>query len=136
MSTQISCQFPGCNWETAHDSEAVAIALLTSHGDVHRHGNGGSGNRPKQPKVDHPELSQDVSDEDWETFNEEWLRFKRSWCTTSTTQGEITDQLLQCCELSLRRLLIKQDPAISTSSEADVLRSVREMAVIKIATSV
>ena len=100
MSTEISCQFPGCNWQIAHDSEAVAIALLVNHGDSHRHGNG-NGGKVKQPKVDRPELSQDISDEDWETFHEEWLRFKRSLYSPSTTQSEVTDQLLQCCQQSL-----------------------------------
>ena len=137
MSIKLSCQFTGCEWKIEHDSEAVAIALLTSHGNVHLHRLAGpTGSRSKQPKVDRPELAQDISDEDWETFEEEWRRFKRSWHTSSTTQLEVTDQLLECCEQNLRRLLVKQDPSISAQPEIDVLKAMREMAVIKIATSV
>ena len=136
MSTQLSCQFTGCDWTIEHNSEAVAIALLTSHGNVHIHGPGPTEARLKQPKVDRPELVQDISDEDWEAFEEEWRRFKRSWYTRSTSQVEVTDQLLQCCEQNLRRLLVKQDPEISSQPESDVLKAIREMAVIKIASSV
>ena len=135
-TTQLECQFTGCEWKVEHTSEAVAIALLTSHGNVHTHGRGPTDARMKQPKVDRPELLQDISDEDWETYEEEWRRFKRSWYTTSTTQMEVTDQLLQCCEQNLRRLLVKQDPEISSQPEHDVLKAIREMAVIKIAASV
>ena len=137
MSCKLSCQFTGCEWSIEHDSEAVAIALLTSHGNVHLRGPGVSTeSRSKQPKVDRPELIQDISDEDWETFEDEWRRFKRSWYSPSTTQLEVTDQLLECCEQNLRRLLVKQDPSISSQTEVDILKAMKEMAVIKIATSV
>ena len=135
MSITLKCQFTGCDWETTNSSEAVAIALLTSHGNVHIHAPAIE-SRSKQPKVDRPELVQDITDEDWESFSEDWRRFKRSWYTAATTQVEVTDQLLQCCEQNLRRLLVKQDPQISNSSENDVLLAMREMAVIKIAASV
>ena len=118
MSCKLSCQFTGCEWSIEHDSEAVAIALLTSHGNVHLSGPAVSTeSRSKQPKVDRPELIQDISDEDWETFEDEWRRFKRSWYSPSTTQLEVTDQLLECCEQNLRRLLVKQDPSISSQTE-------------------
>ena len=137
MAVKLSCQFTGCEWKIENDSEAVAIALLTSHGNVHLRGPARpTETRSKQPKVDRPELIQDISDEDWETFEEEWRRFKRSWHSSSTTQLEVTDQLLECCEQNLRRLLVKQDPIISSQPEIDVLKAMREMAVIKIVTSV
>ena len=76
--------------------------MLTSHNNVHT----GTGTTPrvaskqKVPKIERPELKQDINDEEWQTFEAEWRRLKRC---TEMAQGEITDQLFQCCDRSLGR---------------------------------
>ena len=91
-------------------SEAVAIAMLTSHNNnVHQGTTTRASTRQKVPKIDRPELKQDIDDEEWQSFEAEWRRFKRC---TQMSQGEVADQLFQCCEKSLSRLLLKEDSNI------------------------
>ena len=131
--TRINCQFNQCDYVAEHTSEAVAIAMLTSHNNVHQ----GSGLRvatkQKVPKIDRPELKQDIDDEEWQTFEAEWRRFKRC---TEMSQGETADQLFQCCEKSLSRLLLKEDLDIIEAGEDALMSAMKKMAVLHVATSV
>ena len=47
-----------------------------------------------------------------------------------------TDQLHQCCEASLRRLIIREQPDILSKDENTLLKSMKGLAVIKVANSV
>ena len=78
-----------------HPSEAVAIAMLTSHNNVHQQGTAQNPAKQRLPKIDHPELKQDVNDEEWQSFKMEWRRFKQC---TAMLPDEVADQLFQCCE--------------------------------------
>ena len=89
--------------------------------------------RQRIPKIDRPELKLDTTDEDWATFEAEWKRFKRC---THVPNDEIADQLFQCCERSLGRLLLKENPNVIESGEIVLLEAMRKMAVIRIAKSV
>ena len=133
---QIACQFTGCEYTAENDSVEIAIALLNSHNSIHLQMPSRGPDLLKTPKVDRPELNQDISDEDWESFAEEWNRFKRSWYRADMTQRTVVDQLVECCQQDLRRLLIKEDPAILNDTEDNVLAAMRKMAVIPIAASV
>ena len=73
----------------------------------------------KVPKIDRQELKQDISDEEWQSFEAEWRRFKHC---TEMSRSEVPDQLFQCCEQSLARLLLKEDPKIIESGEDAVLK--------------
>ena len=117
-----------------HASEAVAIAMLTSHNNIHQ-GSASHGHAVKQkvPKMDRPELKQDINDEEWQTFEAEWKRFKRC---TEIPEGDIADQLIECCEKSLSRLLLKEDPNIIEAGEAAMLCAMKKMAVLHVATTV
>ena len=129
---EIPCQFPGCEYTASHADKDVAIALFQSHNLSHQAGQSTAGNH-KLPKVERPVLKQDVSDEDWYAFLSEWERFKKR---TNIGSSEINDQLLECCERNLRRLIIKEDPDVFEESEADLLVAMKRMAVIQVATSV
>ena len=48
----------------------------------------------------------------------------------------MADQLFQCCERSLWKLLPKEDPAIIAAGEDELLNAIKLMAVIRVATSV
>ena len=63
-TTSIQCQVPGCTYKAENASEAVAIAMLTSHNSVHQ----GGAVRNRAPKVEPPIIKQDASDEEWQTF--------------------------------------------------------------------
>ena len=70
---------------------------------------------------------------DWTSFVAEWGNFKRC---TGIADNQVTDQLYQCCEKSLARLLIREEPDIVSQGETELLAAMKRLAVIKIATSV
>jgi hypothetical protein len=74
-TTSIACQFTGCEYVAEHTSEPVAIAMFTSHNNVHT----GKGAVSREATIDRPELKQDINDEECQSFQAEWRRFKR--CT-------------------------------------------------------
>ena len=104
-TTRINCQFTQCDYVAEHPSEAVAIAMLTSHNNVHQQGTAQNPTKQRVPKIDRPELKQDVNDEEWQSFEAEWRGFK---LCTAMSPDEVADQLFQCCESSLSKLLLKE----------------------------
>ena len=77
---------------------------------------------------DRPEVRQECSEEDWSAFLIEWEHYKRSH---KVTDARASDSLYQCCEPSLRRLLIREDPGVLSKSETDVKEAIKQLAVIK-----
>ena len=132
---QIPCQIPRCTYIAEHASEAVVIALLGSHNNVHQQPVSTSHMLTKQkvPRIERPELKQDITDEDWYSFEVEWQRFK--WCT-DIPAGDVADQLFQCCDRALGRLLLKENPAAIQDGETALMVAIKIMAVIHVATSV
>ena len=133
---KIQCQFTGCDYTAEHDSEAVAIAYLQSHSNVHIPATTISTNsrtQLKAPQIARPELKQDISAEDWYSFVEEWKTFKR---IVSIPETELADQLLQCCDRPLSRLLLKENPDIVEEGEKALLTAMKRMAVLQVAVSV
>ena len=89
--------------------------------------------KQKVPKIDRPEVKQDISDEDWQSFEAEWKRFKR--CTEMRNE-EVADQLFQCCDMSLMRLLLKVNPDIIEEGEDALMMVMKHMAFLYVATFV
>jgi len=83
--------------------------------------------------MDRPVLTQDISDEEWQTFEVEWKRFKR---LTQIPDDSLADQLIECCEKSLSRLLLKENPSIVEAGEVALLCAMKKMAVLHVATTV
>ena len=131
---KIPCQFPGCEVEIEHASEAVAVAMFQSHVVSHSQVTT-SAKVPSQrlPPIPRPEVKQDISEEDWISFVAEWTNFKRC---TEIGDNQIPDQLYQCCEKNLAKLLIREQPDILSRGEKDLLAAIKKLAVIHIATSV
>ena len=133
MTTTIECQYTGCEYVAENNSEAIAIAMLASHNNIHSGAAPRAATKQKVPRIDRPELKQDVSDEDWQTFEAEWRRFKRC---TEMSDNEVADQLFQCCEKTLARLLLKEEPEIIESGEHALMDAMQKMAVLHVATTV
>ena len=131
---KIPCQFPGCEVEIEHTSEAVAVAMFQSHVVSHSQVTT-SAKVPSQrlPPIPRPEVKQDISEEDWISFVAEWTNFKRC---TEIGNNQIPDQLYQCCDKNLAKLLIREQPDIVSRGEKDLLAAMKKLAVIHIATSV
>ena len=130
---EIPCQYPGCEFKANNASEAIAIAMFNSHLLSHQ---GRQANEPpaqKLPPIQRPEIRQDINDEDWVTFLAEWEHFKRC---TSISEDRVADHLYMCCERTLARLLIREDPEIISKGENEMKSAIKRLAVIKVATSV
>ena len=128
MSTRIECQVTGCDYVAEHASEGVAIALLTSHGQNHK-----KSGKQKAPHIERPELKQDISIEEWQVFEKDWSRFEKY---IDIEDGDLADQLFQCCVKPLRKLLIKENPNIIDEGVPALLDAMKRMAVLHVATSV
>ena len=89
--------------------------------------------KQKIPPIARPEIKQDVSDEEWNSFVQEWNQFK---CCTDIPQGSEADHLFQCCERGLGRLVIRENSEIIAEGEESLLAAIKSMAVIKVATGV
>jgi len=85
------------------------------------------------PKVDRPSIKQDASDEEWQTFEADWKRYKR---LMQIPDQDLADQLIECCEKPLSRLLLKENPHIIEDDETDLLAAMKKMAVIGVATTI
>ena len=134
VQTQIPCQYTDCQFVAEHASEAVALAIFGSHVVTHQQpATTRAPAKQKLPPIERPHIKQDVTDEDWASFIIEWRRFKRC---TDIPAGQEADQLFDCCERGLGRLLIKENPDIIAAGEDELLVALKRMAVIKIATSV
>ena len=136
--TQIKCAFAGCTHVSESESEQIALAQFQSHlaghqMAAHQPPQARAPTKQKLPPIERPKIKQDVTEEEWNSFTQEWKRFKR--CTEIPT-GQEADQLFDCCEKGLGRLLLKEDPDIIDAGENSLLGAMQKMAVIKIATSV
>ena len=133
--TRIQCGFTDCEYVSESQSEQVALIQFQSHMAAHQQPPQArvATTKQKLPPIERPKLKQDVTKEEWESFNQDWKRFSR--CTDIPT-GQEADQLFDCCERGLGRLLLKEYPDIIEAGETALLDAMKKMAVIKIATSV
>ena len=123
--TQIKCAFPECTYIAAHESEQVAVLLFQSHLASHTQPTAVKSSKQKLPPIERPKLKQDISEEEWGTFIQEWKRFKR--CTDIPT-GQEADQLFDCCDKTLGRLILKENPDVIELGEKELLKSLKRMA--------
>ena len=126
---KLECQYPECTYAAEHEKENIAILYLQSHIEGHRQPK----TQMKTPQIDRPELKQDISAEEWYTFVEEWRTFKRIY---SIPTSKLADELYQCCDRPLARLLIKENPDIVDNGETALLSAMKKMAVLHVAVSV
>ena len=57
--------------------------------------------KQKLPPVERTKLNQDVTEEEWESFYQDWKRFSRC---TDIPAGQQADQLFNCCEKGLAKM--------------------------------
>ena len=80
-------------------------------------------------------LHQEVeeSEEGWSNFTDLWKQFKN---ITGLEHTEAAAQLFQCCDTELSKLVINSVDEALEKSEADLLKAMKELSVIKVAKSV
>lgn len=117
--SEIPCQYPKCSFVADNASEAIAIVMFNSHLLSHQVKSQQQDCPVKQKlsSITRPTVKQDIDEEEWVIFVEEWNRFKR--CTT-ISESSVADQLFQYCERSFGRLLIKENPEIISESKEEL----------------
>ena len=138
MTTNINCQVPECEYSVEHASEAVAIALYNSHQAIHQrepptNAPQAMSELQRAPRMERPIVGQDILEECWNNFARRWDLFKKC---TSMGINEISGQLFQCCEEQLGNQLLKEEPHIVDSTEEELVRAMKRLAVIPVAISV
>ena len=103
--TKIDCNFPNCTYFAEHDSEQVDIIQFQNYLASHQQPLQKT-TKQKLPPIERPTIKQDITEEEWDSFNQEWKRFKR--CTDIPISQE-ADQLFDYCEKGLGDLKPKHN---------------------------
>ena len=125
--TQIKCAFKGCPYLAEHETEQIAVLMFQSHLASHQTQNAIKSSKQEFPPTLRPKIKQDITEEAWDLFEQEWKRFRRC---TDIPVGQEADQLFDCCEKTLGRLILREDPSIIETGEESLLRAMKRMAVI------
>ena len=130
----VSCSVPDCNFTTDDVSEALAIALLANHGLAHSAPQqSGPVNASRGPKLERPKVDVGISTEDWHMFLRRWEVFKTG---SGINDASASLQLFQCAGVTLGDSLLKSDPNAASRPLADLLKAMRDLAVIPVAIGV
>ena len=126
----VSCEFSGCAYKTPEGELAVIVELLKLHCSAkHRTVESQPNVKPqvKAEKAKRPEISVEMTDEDWAYFVSRWCSYKKA----ASLEGEdIVIQLMECCTEELRKDHFRNYPSFSTAdSEENVLKQIRQVAV-------
>ena len=138
MATNMKCPIPDCDYATGEQTEPVAIAYFNAHMYVHTHP------PPTQPastsvahrngpKLDRPTIETGVSMEEWNMFERRWAIFKEG---SHIADENASHHLFQCADSLLGDSLLKTDPEIVNKDVHEVLRAMKKLAVIPIATGI
>ena len=122
---ELACSMTECPLvEKRADTMTDAIELMKFH-MFSEHGQGGSSCK----KMECPQISEELTDKDWETFVDNWERYKASQNLKGT--AEVRTELLNCYHKEVRQSL-KQSRGVKTEklSEADLLTRIKRHAVI------
>ena len=125
-ATTHTCEYDDCNWEVETENLEQYITLLKMHVDARHKQHAASS---KAEKAKRPELTSEVSDEDWSYFTSRWTQYKKA---TGLTGEDIVTQLLECCNEQLRRDHHRTfSGATETNDEETVIAQLKQIAVCK-----
>ena len=68
-TVNVKCPIAGCAYETEDVSEALAIALINTHGIGH---STSQATRSSGPKMDRPKVEAGITLEEWNVFMKKW----------------------------------------------------------------
>ena len=133
----ITCSVPDCEFTSGDVSEAIAIAVLANHGLAHQAIVPPTANVtapvPRGPKLERPKVDVGVTTEEWNVFVRRWDVFRAGSGINDTSAPS---QLFQCAGTELGDSLLKVNVNPVTDSVAQLLASMRLLAVIPVATGV
>ena len=126
----VKCPAPNCNYQTEDVPPEIVSQLLSLHSLSH---NTAPVAAPRGPKLTRPSIDIGVEEETWNAFLRRWETFKLG---SGITEDTAPTQLFQCASEALGDLLLKADPKLTTRSTADVIKAMKQLAVIPVARGV
>ena len=126
----VKCSYHGCTYQTDDLPSELLVPLLQIHALEH--------SQPQipasqGPKLNRPTVDVGIDEETWNAFVRRWDTFKLG---SNISDQAAPTQLFQCTSDALGDLLLKSDPSLTTRSTAEVLKSMRAIAVIPVARGV
>ena len=94
------CEFAECTAEWQTESIETFLELYKIHVRAAHDDGAETSPSAKAERARRPELSSDISDEDWDYFVARWKSYKKA---TKLTGDYIVIQLMECCSDSIRR---------------------------------
>ena len=129
------CEVPGCEYRTrtgltSFDQQFTAIRLHITMAHPELSANldqpaAGAQSTAKAEKLSRPNLSEEITEVEWNFFLSEWRRYKRS---TGLTGQSCVDQLWACATDSLKRNC-HQSGATDTTTENQLLEVMKRLAI-------
>ena len=120
---KVKCPFEGCQYETEAAEAILVAALLNIHAMTHAGGKFTS----RATQIQRPTITTAGSTEDWAYFKLRWSNYKDA---TNITVRELIIQLLECCEESLRKDVMRTaGESLVGKFEDDVLTAIHSLAI-------
>ena len=110
-----TCEFEGCNKTFTFNTVAEYVVLLTSHVQA-KHGGSGSGNTSTSTGAERPDMSGEVSDENWAKF---CGRFKTYQMVHKLTGDQTIIQLSEWMKNGTRATMIGAGSAMEVTDTQD-----------------
>ena len=123
-----NCEFKGCEKKFTFTNVSDYVELMKAH-NAAKHNGGGANSSTKPEKAKRPELSGEVSDEDWAYFCDRFDQYKTA-CKLTETEDIVT-QLLECASDRIRRDHHRAYSGVGTRDEKTILEQLKTIAVKK-----
>ena len=131
------CSYLGCDHIISGEEPAIVVELIKVHALSHTTSApqqpGSDTQRQKPPKLLRPSISKGITEEEWNTVSRKWDIFKNG---TNIPEDQLSTQLWQCCDEELTSDLFRDIPNISTIDVDSLLQSIKQLAVLSVATCV
>ena len=125
----LNCPVTSCAYKTEDVAATVGLELLKMHTRI-EHAPTTSTSAGRAPKIERPTIAGSSSEEAWNTFNTKWGMFKNTY---GMTGEDAVQQLFYCCEVELGDAILKSNSEAVKGTEAELLESIKKMAVIPVA---
>lgn len=136
---QQPCTVPGCDYITPENIPTWELVIkqqeihLKSKHANHAGNEGGGGQKGKLDKKVRPSITPQMTEESWRFIIDEWSRYKRQ---TGITGQQLLDELWSCMNEELRQLAFNEGGSDNLTTEADLLKRIKKLAVVTLHPSV
>ena len=117
------CMFAGCTFQTEDMEAILAAPIWESHSLNHKLENT-SIRYGRAERMKRPNISLNVSQQDWSFFLRDWKLYERY-----LHPSEITSELINSCDDELRQTLYRNHSDIEGESKTVMLEAIRNFAV-------